>query len=56
MPRPSEREIDESYAREGLIPDEEDIGLLRHIFLEDAPPQGLHQGGRKSAQEDDYVY
>lgn len=57
MPRPSEREIDESYEREGLIFDEEDAALMNHIFNDDAPPQGLHQGGRKetSAQEDDYV-
>ena len=47
MPRPSEREIEESYDRMGLVPDEEDEALIRHIFLEDAPPQGLHQGGRK---------
>ena len=59
MPKPSEREIDESYDREGLVLDEEDIGLLRHVLLDDEPPQGLHQGGRKGmpyAQENDSVY
>ena len=58
MPKASEREIDESYDREGMILDEEDEALLRHVLLDDAPPQGLHQGGRKdvSAQEDDYLH
>jgi hypothetical protein len=56
MPKPTEREIDESYDREGFGFDKEDEALLRHIFLDDAPPQGLHQGGSKSrAQEDDYL-
>lgn len=51
MPKPSEREIDESYDREGLNLDEEDEALLRHIFLEDAPPQGLHRGGVKEVED-----
>lgn len=57
MPKPSEREIEESYDREGWILDDQDLDLLNHIFNEDTPPQGLHQGGRKDirAQEDDYV-
>jgi hypothetical protein len=57
MPRPSDRDILESYDREGLLLDEEDIALFNHVFNDDAPPQGLHQGGRKdlSAQEDDHV-
>lgn len=58
MPKASEHEIEESYDREGMIPDEEDEALIRHVLLEDqGPPQGLHQGGRKEerAQEDDYV-
>lgn len=57
MPKPSEREIEESYDREGLLLDDEDLALINHIFNDDAPPQGLHQGGRKDirAQEDDYV-
>lgn len=57
MPKASEREIEESYDREGMIPDEEDIALLEHVLLEDQRPQGLHQRGRKDeyAQEDDYL-
>lgn len=58
MPKPSKREIDESYDREGLILDEEDEALLRHVLLEDALPQGLHRRGMKEveyAQKDDYV-
>lgn len=54
MPKPSKHEIDESYSREGLDFDEEDEALLRHIFLDDAPPQGLHQRGVvKSVKKDD---
>lgn len=59
MPRPSEREIEESYDRVGMIPDEEDEALLRHVLLDDEPPQGLHRGGRKDfeyAEEDGYIY
>ena len=47
MPRPDEREIDESYDRAGYGFDPEDEALIRHIFDDDAPPQGLHQGGYK---------
>lgn len=45
MPRPSEREIDESYDRAYGLPDEEDEALLCHVLLDDAPRQGLHQHG-----------
>lgn len=58
MPRPSEREIHDSYEREGLVFDKEDEALLRHIFLEDTPPQGLHQEGVKNVdhvKENDQV-
>jgi hypothetical protein len=48
MPKLSEREIDDSFDRAGMILDEEDIALLEHVLLDDQrPPQGLHQGGRK---------
>lgn len=52
MPKPSEREIYESYEREGLILDEEDLALLNHVLFDDAPPQGLHRGGRKDVSDD----
>jgi hypothetical protein len=45
LPRPNEREIDESFDRVGLMPDEEDDALFRHVFLDDAPRQGLHRHG-----------
>lgn len=51
MPKASEREIEESFDREGMIPDEEDIALLEHVLLEDQAPQGLHRGGRKDDDE-----
>lgn len=59
MPRPSEREIHESYDREGLVFDQQDEDLLRHVLLEDASPQGLHQGKKGrivNAEENNYVY
>lgn len=52
MPRPSEREIDESYDRLGLTPDEEDEALLRHVLLDDEPPQGLHREGWHPVDEE----
>lgn len=55
MAKVSDREIQESYDRMGMLMDELDDDLIRHIFLEDAPPQGLHQGGQKeqvNAEED----
>lgn len=51
MPKPNEKEIDESYDRVYGLPDEEDEALLRHVFLEDAPRQGLHQHGDKIPEE-----
>lgn len=51
MPKASESEIEESYDREGLTFDEEDEALLRHVLLDDAPPQGLHRGGRKDESD-----
>jgi hypothetical protein len=59
MPKPSQREIDESYDREGLVLDSQDEALLQHVLLEDQLPQGLHQqGARKiaNAEEDNYLY
>ena len=44
MPRPSEREIEASYERAGYAFDADD-DLLRHVMLDDAPRQGLHQHG-----------
>lgn len=57
MPRPNEREIKESWERSGLVPDEEDIELVRHVMgLDELPPQGLHRGGfKKGPWEDDAV-
>lgn len=51
MPKLSEREIEESFDREGMVPDEEDEALMRHVLLDDAPPQGLHRGGRKDEED-----
>jgi len=52
MPRPNEHEIEESYERSGAgVPDEEDEALLRHIFEDDGPRQGLHQHGDKRTEE-----
>lgn len=45
MPRATEKEIDESFDREGLMLDDEDYAFLHHILLDDAPRQGLHQFG-----------
>jgi hypothetical protein len=59
MPKASAREIEESYDREGWIPDEEDEALIRHVLLDDEPPQGLHRGGRKDeldVEEDNHLY
>jgi hypothetical protein len=36
-----------------MIPDEEDEALMRHIFLEDQPRQGLHRHGDKVYREED---
>jgi hypothetical protein len=58
MPRPSEHEIEESYDREGLVFDEEDEALIRHVLLNDAPRQGLHRHGDKDpldVKEDNYL-
>jgi hypothetical protein len=57
MPKASAREIEESFDRVGMVPDEEDEALIRHVLLDDEPPQGLHRWGRKdlSAEEDDYL-
>lgn len=51
MPKPNEKEIDESYDRTYGLPDEEDEALFRHIFLEDTPRQGLHRHGDKTPEE-----
>lgn len=51
MPRPTDREIEESYDRTYGLPDEEDESLLRHVLLDDAPRQGLHQFGDKDPEE-----
>lgn len=53
MPRPTEREIDDSYDREGLILDDQDLDLLHHVFTDDAPRQGLHQHGDWKDSEED---
>jgi len=45
MPRPSDREIEESFDRMGMVPDAEDDALIRHVLLDDVPPQGLHRHG-----------
>lgn len=47
MPRPSEREIDESFDRAGYDYDPDGEALLRHVLLDDELPQGLHRGGLK---------
>ena len=47
MARLSNREIDESWDRAGYGYDPEDEDLLRHVLLDDEPPQGLHRGGYK---------
>ena len=51
MPRPSDREIEESYDREYGLPDEIDEDLWYHVMMDDAPRQGLHQYGYKSLEE-----
>lgn len=51
MPKPSEREIEESYDRVYGLPDEEDEALVRHVLLDDKPRQGLHQYGDKTLEE-----
>jgi len=51
MAKVSEREIEESYEREGMVPDEEDEALLRHVLLDDEPRQGLHRWGDKDYNE-----
>lgn len=55
MPKPSQHEIEESYDRLGLIPDEEDEALIRHVMCNDEPRQGLHQHGdtRRTEVEDE---
>jgi hypothetical protein len=55
MPRPSEREIDESYDRAGYGYDPEDEALLMHVLGDDEPPQGLHQHGFKRTEEDFWI-
>lgn len=55
MPRPSEKEIDESYDRLGLILDEEDEALLRHVLLDDEPRQGLHQHGDRKEGDHEQI-
>lgn len=56
MPRPSEREIDESYERYGTgTPDEQDEALLRHALLDDEPRQGLHQHGDTRGRDEHEV-
>lgn len=52
MPKPTDREITESYDRVFGLPDEEDEALLRHVLLEDEPPQGLHRGGWQEDPEE----
>lgn len=52
MPRPSDREIDESYDRVYGLPDEEDEALVRHVLLDDKPRQGLHRCGDWNDQQD----
>jgi hypothetical protein len=51
MPKPNEREIEESYDRVYGLPDEEDDSLLRHVLLDDEPRQGLHRYGDKIQEE-----
>lgn len=53
MPKPKEKEIEESYDRLGIIPDEEDEALFRHVLLDDQPRQGLHRHGDKVYSEND---
>lgn len=58
MPKPTQRELDEAWSAYDY--DEEDEALLRHIFDEDALPQGLHQRGYKpfgepTPEEDEIV-
>lgn len=52
MPRPTEREIETSYERLGLVPDAEDEALIRHVLMDDEPPQGLHRGGWRPWDEE----
>jgi hypothetical protein len=52
MPKPTEHEIDESYDRAGYGFDPEDEALLRHVLLDDEPPQGLHRGGWNPVDEE----
>ena len=68
MPRPSDKEIEESFERAtgyGLSLDSEDEALLRHVLLDDEPRQGLHRHGDKPYGEpepweddvvEDYLY
>jgi hypothetical protein len=52
MPKPNDREIDESYDRTYGWPDEEDEALLRHVLLDDEPRQGLHRHGDREPSDD----
>lgn len=51
MPKPNQREIEESYNRTYGLPDEEDEDLVRHVLLDDQPRQGLHRHGDKTPEE-----
>lgn len=51
MTRLSPRELEEQFE----LADEEDEALIRHVLLDDEPPQGLHRQGfdrTDSAQKD----
>ena len=58
MPKPSEREIKESYEREGLIPNEKNQSILYHVLFDDYLLRGSRLGEKKegvNAQKDDNV-
>lgn len=46
MPRPSQREIDESW---DAFVDDVDLATLLHVY--DEPPQGLHRGGYRTCSK-----
>lgn len=55
MSRPSPDEIEASFERAtgyGLTLDSEDEALIRHVLMNDDPPQGLHRGGWNPVDEE----